>query len=95
MSKGDPLAPPGMLACFSADSACTKNPVPMRTASQKINLAAFDLFMLLVLFCASAFPDFPCLKLKRSWTLCDSAPEHCAGASKKRKQKAKTVATKR
>jgi hypothetical protein len=59
MRKGDPLSPPGMLVCFSADSACTKNPVETMTATQNINLAAFDLFMLLVLFYASAFPDFP------------------------------------
>jgi hypothetical protein len=56
----------GMLACLSPDSARAKNPVEPKTATQKINLAAFDLFMLLVLFCAPALPDFPCLKLKRS-----------------------------
>jgi hypothetical protein len=66
MRKGDPLSPPGMLACFSADSACTKNPVPMRTASPKINLAAFDLFMLLGPFLCVSVSGFPCLKLKRS-----------------------------
>jgi hypothetical protein len=59
MRKGDPLFPPGMLARFSPDSARTTNPVAMRTASQNINLAAFSIFMLLLLFCAPAFPDFP------------------------------------
>jgi len=49
----------GMLARLSPDSARAKNPVPMRTASQKINLAAFDIFMLLILFCAPTCPDFP------------------------------------
>src|SRR5438876_12398953 len=58
MRTGGPLFPPGMLACFSADSARTKNPAATRTATQKINLTAFDIFMLLLLFCAPAFPDF-------------------------------------
>jgi hypothetical protein len=66
MRTGGPLFPPGMLACFSPDSARTKNPVAPRTASQNINLATFSIFMLLVLFCAPAFPDFACFKLKRS-----------------------------
>jgi len=48
-----------MLARLSPDSAPTKDPVPTKTATQKINLAAFDIFMLLVLFCAPTFPDFP------------------------------------
>jgi hypothetical protein len=47
-----------MLTRFSPDSARTKNPVATMTAIQKINLAAFDIFMLVVLFCAPAFPDF-------------------------------------
>jgi hypothetical protein len=54
-----------MLARLSPDSACTKNAVAMRTASQNINLAAFDIFILLVLFCAGV-SGFPFLKLKRS-----------------------------
>jgi hypothetical protein len=29
------------------------------TTTQKIDLAAFDIFMLLILFCAPAFPNFP------------------------------------
>jgi hypothetical protein len=44
---------------FSPDSAPTKNPVAPMTARQKINLAAFDFFMFLILFCAPAFPDSP------------------------------------
>jgi hypothetical protein len=48
-----------MLERFPPDSARTKNPVATMTATQHINLAAFDIFMLLVLFCAPAFPDFP------------------------------------
>jgi hypothetical protein len=49
----------GMLERFPPDSARTKNPVATITATQKIDLAAFDFFMILVLFCASAFSDFP------------------------------------
>jgi hypothetical protein len=48
-----------MLARLSPDSARAKNPVATKTATPKINLAAFDIFMLLILFCAPAFPDFP------------------------------------
>jgi len=84
MRTGGPLFPPGMLACFSADSARTKNPAATRTATQKINLTAFDIFMLLLLFCAPAFPDF-LLKTETRLTLCDSAPGYCTGAVKKRK----------
>jgi len=84
MRTGGPLFPPGMLACFSADSARTKNPAATRTATQKINLTAFDIFMLLLLFCAPAFPDF-LLKTETQLTLCDSAPGYCTGAVKKRK----------
>jgi len=47
-----------MLARLSPDSACAKNPVATKTATQKINLAAFDIFMLLILFCAPTRPDF-------------------------------------
>jgi hypothetical protein len=57
--SGGALLVLGMVARFSPDSARTKNPVATRTATQKINLTAFDIFMLLVLFCAPAFPDFP------------------------------------
>jgi hypothetical protein len=49
----------GMLARLSPDSARTKNPVARKTAVHKINLAAFDIFMLLILFCAPTCPDFP------------------------------------
>jgi len=65
MRTGGPLFPPGMLACFSPDSARTKNPVATRTASQNINLAAFGIFMLLVLFARQRFRIL-CLELKRS-----------------------------
>ncbi|HEY4271956.1 MAG TPA: hypothetical protein VGM65_08110 [Candidatus Udaeobacter sp.] len=57
----------------------------MMTATQKINLAAFDVFMLLILSARQRFRIF-LFKTKTQLTLCDSAPEYCAGASKKRKQ---------
>jgi len=57
--KGGQLSLSGTLPRFSPDSARTKNPVATMIASQKIDLAAFDFFMLLVLFCTPAFPDFP------------------------------------
>jgi hypothetical protein len=56
----------GILERFSPDSARTKNPVPTRSATQKINLAAVDIFMLLILFLRANVFGFPCLKLKRS-----------------------------
>jgi len=83
-----------MLACFSADSARTKKPVATMTATQKINLAAFDIFMLVVLFCAPAFPD-SLFKTETQLTLCDSAPGYCASGSKKSKQNVSTAARKR
>jgi len=45
----------GMLERFPSDSARTKNPVATMTATQNINLAAFEIFMLLILFYAPAF----------------------------------------
>jgi len=62
----------GMLARLSPDSAPAKDPVATRTATEKINLAAFDIFMLLVLFYAPAFPNFP-FTTETQLTLCDSA----------------------
>jgi hypothetical protein len=74
----------GILERSSPDSARTKNPVATMTATQKINLAAFDIFMLMVQFCTPAFPGFPC-KTETQLTPCDSAQGYCLGASKKRK----------
>jgi hypothetical protein len=71
-----------VLPCFSPDSARTKNPVATMTANQKINLAAFDIFMLLVLFWAPAF-RISLFKAETQVTLCDSVPGYCTGASKK------------
>jgi hypothetical protein len=44
-----------IFARFSLDSALTKNPTAKMAAIQKINRAALDIFILLVLFCAPAF----------------------------------------
>jgi hypothetical protein len=46
-------------ARLSLDSARAKNPVATKIATPKINLAAFVIFMLLILFCAPTCPDFP------------------------------------
>jgi len=48
----------GMLPRLSPDSARVKNPVATKTATETINLAAFDIFILLILFCAPTCPDF-------------------------------------
>jgi len=48
-----------MGARLSPDSARAKNPVATKIATQKINLAAFDIFMFLILFCAPTCRDFP------------------------------------
>jgi hypothetical protein len=48
-----------MFARFSPDSARTKTPVAKMAATQKINLTAFDIFMLPVLFCAPGFEVSP------------------------------------
>jgi hypothetical protein len=58
----------GMLKCFPPDSARTKNPVATMTATQNISLAAFGIFILLVLFCAPAFRFF----VESQLTLCGS-----------------------
>jgi len=84
----------GMLARLSPDSARTTNPVETRTAAHRINLAAFDIFMLLLLFCAPAFLD-SLFKTETHLALCDSTPGYCASASKKRKQNVSTAARKR
>jgi hypothetical protein len=44
----------GIRALFWPDSARTKNPIAKMAATQKINRAALDIFMLLVLFYAPA-----------------------------------------
>ena len=85
MRMGGALALLGVVVRLSPDSARTKNPVATRTATQKINLATFDIFMLLVLFCAPRF-RISLFKAETQLTLCDSALGYCAGASKKRKQ---------
>ena len=55
----------GTLARVSPDSALTKTPVATKRATERINLAVFDMFMLLILFCAPTCPDF-LLELRRS-----------------------------
>jgi hypothetical protein len=44
-----------VFARFSLDSARTKIPIAKMAASQKINRAALDIFILLILFYAPAF----------------------------------------
>src|SRR5258707_10816987 len=44
----------GVFARFSPDSARTKNPIAKMAVTQKINRAALDIFILLVLFYAPA-----------------------------------------
>ena len=45
----------GIRALFWPDSARTKNPIAKMAATQKINRAALDIFILLILFYAPAF----------------------------------------
>ena len=45
----------GTLALLWSDSARTKNPIAKMAATQKINRAALDIFILLVLSCAPAY----------------------------------------
>jgi hypothetical protein len=45
-------------ARFSLDSARTKIPIAKMAASQKINRAALDIFILLVLFLCASIGDF-------------------------------------
>jgi len=58
-----------MLVRLSPDSARTKNPSAKMAVTQKINRAALDIFILLVLFCASAC-GIHCIESQL--TLCDS-----------------------
>jgi|SRR6476660_1525037 len=60
-----------IFARFSLDSARTKIPIAKMAASQKINRAALDIFILLVLFYAPA-SGLPCVESQLM--LCDSAP---------------------
>src|SRR6266480_2794991 len=54
MRKGAPLVF-GVRALFWPDSARSKIPIAKMAATQKINFAALDIFILLVLFYAPAF----------------------------------------
>jgi hypothetical protein len=56
------------------------------TATQKINLAAFDIFMLLILFCAPTRFWIFVFKTETRLTLCNSAPAYSIDASQKGKQ---------
>jgi hypothetical protein len=60
-----------MFARFSPDSARTKNPSAKMAVTQKINRAALDIFILLVLFYAPAF-GISCVESQL--TLCGSMP---------------------
>src|SRR5438034_11733717 len=46
-----------MLARLSPDSACAKNPVATKTATQKINLAAFDIFIRVLVSLRASKPN--------------------------------------
>ncbi len=46
-----------MLARLSPDSACAKNPVATKTATQKINLAAFDIFIRVLVSLRASEPN--------------------------------------
>jgi hypothetical protein len=47
-----------IFARFSLDSARTKIPIAKMAASQKINRAALDIFILFVLFLCASIGDF-------------------------------------
>ena len=74
-----------IFARFSLDSARTKIPIAEMAASQKINRAALDIFILLVFFYAPASGISLCriaadaLRFQR--------PGYCAGACEEGKQK--------
>jgi hypothetical protein len=70
-------------ARFSLDSARTKIPTAKMAASQKINRAALDIFILLVLFYAPALGISLC---RNAADALDSVPGICAGGWKQRKQ---------
>jgi cytochrome b561 len=55
MRSGGALLLLGTLALLWPDSARTKNPIAKMAANQKINRAALDIFILVVLFCAPAY----------------------------------------
>jgi hypothetical protein len=93
--SGDALLVLGILARCSPASIRTRDPVPTRTDTQRINLPAFDIFMFLILFCAATFPGFPYFKTEMQLALCDFSAAIFAGAFKNRKQKASTVGTKK
>jgi hypothetical protein len=83
MRTGSPLFPPGMLACFSPDSARTKNPIAEMAVTQKINRAVFDIFIRA--FVSLRASDRICLP-EAQLTLCGSALAYCADAYEKGKQ---------
>jgi hypothetical protein len=71
-----------MLVRFSPDSARTKNPIAMIAVTQKINRAAFDIFIRVLVLYTPAIEFVPEAHL----TLCSSAPGYCTDASDKAKQ---------
>ncbi|PYL05353.1 MAG: hypothetical protein DME31_00570 [Verrucomicrobia bacterium] len=62
------------LARLSPDSARTKNTTANTVASQKIGRTAFDLVILLLLFCAPAFRNFVYTQIKPRLTHRGSTP---------------------
>src|SRR3954471_22156879 len=73
------------LVRFSPDSARTKNAIAKISATQKTSRPAFDLFMLLVLFCAPAF--YICFYIEPQLTPYGSSGTRCcAGTGTKAKQ---------
>src|SRR3954453_18636664 len=72
-----------VFARFSLDSARTKIPIARMAASQKINGAALDIFILLVFFYAPAFGISLCRNAADSLRF---SAKYCAGAGQEGKQ---------
>jgi len=70
-----------IFARFSLDSARTRIPIAKIAASQKINRAALDVFILLVFFYS---PGFGIRCVETHLTLCDSSSGNVAQAPKKK-----------
>jgi hypothetical protein len=83
MRKDGALCRLGMLARFSPDSARTKKPIARMAVTQKINRAAFDIFIRVLVFLRASNPD---LFNEAQLTLCGSAPAYCADACEEGKQ---------
>ena len=72
-----------VFARFSLDSARTKKPIARMAVTQKINRAAFDIFIRVLVFLRASNPD---LFNEAQLTLCGSVPAYCADACQEGKQ---------